>query len=260
MPALPSRTGAVPLAAPLILAVAATLAAAGCSREAPADTASPSATAASVPAASASTPATPDPSAPAPAASAAAPQGDAFARLGHVLGCTAPFTGGASEASLRAFEPGAPAVRETLNGPEGIEYSALVIYPDDPTRRLEVMLDGAGGGSLDAAASGSPTVWSLPGGVTVGTTLAQLEAINGGPFAFSGLGWDYGGGVTDWKGGRLGQSPKGCVLRVQLTSPDDGALPVEVLGDQIIQSDSPAAAGAGLVVGEIAVGVRSTTP
>ncbi|MDH4045075.1 MAG: hypothetical protein OEW06_11505 [Gemmatimonadota bacterium] len=38
--------------------------------------------------------------------------------------------------------------------------------------------------------------WRTPAGVRVGTTLAELERLAGAPLTFSGLGWDYGGGIV----------------------------------------------------------------
>ena len=39
--------------------------------------------------------------------------------------------------------------------------------------------------------------WKTTLGVRLGTTLAELERINGGPFNFNGFGWDLGGIVLD---------------------------------------------------------------
>jgi hypothetical protein len=46
--------------------------------------------------------------------------------------------------------------------------------------------------------------WIGPGGIHVGSTIAEVGNANGRPFTFSSLGWDYGGQVRDWRGGALG--------------------------------------------------------
>ena len=46
--------------------------------------------------------------------------------------------------------------------------------------------------------------WIGPSGIHVGSTIAEVGNANGRPFTFSGLGWDYGGQVRDWRGGTLG--------------------------------------------------------
>jgi hypothetical protein len=44
--------------------------------------------------------------------------------------------------------------------------------------------------------------WGTEYGLGLGTTLKELEKMNGKPFQFAGFGWDYGGIVT-WEGGNL---------------------------------------------------------
>jgi len=39
--------------------------------------------------------------------------------------------------------------------------------------------------------------------VTIGTTLRELERLNGKPFRMFGFWWDYGGEVSSWEGGEL---------------------------------------------------------
>src|SRR5262249_12263360 len=48
-----------------------------------------------------------------------------------------------------------------------------------------------------------PCVWEGPNGIKIGTRLAELEKLNGGPFTISGFGYNYGGNVLSWDGGKL---------------------------------------------------------
>lgn len=50
--------------------------------------------------------------------------------------------------------------------------------------------------------SGISSKWNVEG-VKIGTTIAELEEMNKKSFEFLGLGWDYGGYINDWKGGKL---------------------------------------------------------
>jgi hypothetical protein len=43
----------------------------------------------------------------------------------------------------------------------------------------------------------------LAHGITIGTTLRELEKINGAPFQLAGFEWDYSGTVTSWGAGKL---------------------------------------------------------
>lgn len=55
--------------------------------------------------------------------------------------------------------------------------------------------------------------WHIADGVGFGTTLKTLEKMNGRPFKIRGFGWDFGGQISSWEGGRLEawQTPCGNV-------------------------------------------------
>jgi hypothetical protein len=78
--------------------------------------------------------------------------------------------------------------------------------------------------------------------VSLGTSLRDLERTNGRPFVLTGFGWDYGGGVVDWRGGALA-GLLGDGVRLFLAPPPprraDGAY-ATVLGDREYASSLPA--------------------
>ncbi len=91
-------------------------------------------------------------------------------------------------------------------GPEGQTGAiAAVVFPDDSLRRLEIVW--ADTVNLRYPRSiffqGSTSVWHTAAGLTLGTSIAELESLNAKPFEFFGFGWDYGGRVTNWRGGTL---------------------------------------------------------
>jgi hypothetical protein len=77
-------------------------------------------------------------------------------------------------------------------------------------------------------------------GIHYGTTLAELVKINGAKISFSGFGWDFGGLLSDFYGGKLaykeGKPNLSFDLDLNLTQQYD-----EILGDQIIDTDMPKA-------------------
>ena len=101
--------------------------------------------------------------------------------------------------------------------------------------------------------------WATAGGVRVGTSLADLERLNGGPFTFGGFGWDYGGRVASWEGGRLERRlSDGIALRLDadgdaLREVGDGSEATLLLGDRLVRSDLPIARRAGITVRDISV-------
>ena len=133
--------------------------------------------------------------------------------------------------------------QETFDGAEGIgTYPALVVYPDDPHKRLELVLDGD---NPDAPieqlrVSAPDSIWHDASGLRTGMTLAELVKLNGAPISFYGLGWDYGGTVQDWHGGKLANAVGNKLFhRVTLSASKtagDRALPS---GDTTFRSDDP---------------------
>ena len=71
--------------------------------------------------------------------------------------------------------------------------------------------------------------WQSETGINVGTTYAELNAMNGKKISFYGFGWDYSGAV-DWNGGKLEKSG----LRVFLNPENKPAN--KFYGDKIIQA------------------------
>jgi len=101
---------------------------------------------------------------------------------------------------------GAQSLRDSsISLGEGETAPGTLLFPDDPQRRLEIIWSdpGAKRAPRRAVLRGERSRWMLPGDISLGTTLADLEKTNGRPFRLTGFGWDYAGGVTSWEGGAL---------------------------------------------------------
>ena len=93
---------------------------------------------------------------------------------------------------------------ESFPGAEGIgSYPALVVFPDDPRKRLELVLDADNPDApiRELRVPSDDSLWHDASGLRTGMTLAELVELNGAPVSFYGLQWDYGGTVQDWHGG-----------------------------------------------------------
>lgn len=221
---------------------------AACGREPP-----PAAPSASPPAAAGSDAGAARPPAPAPEAEVA----------WRLPGRFGPLT---TRAELEARYGKANLREEFADGAEGIaRRRALVLYPDDPTRRLELVLDADNPDApiqeLRVATPGAR--WHDAGGVRTGLPLRALVARNGAPVSFYGLGWDYGGTVQDWHGGRLANAQGGPLFRRVVLGPRPG-LPPRALpqGDGLFRSDDPRWPGLdeALVVTEFAISWPEDAP
>jgi hypothetical protein len=143
-------------------------------------------------------------------------------------------------ATLQARFGAAQVKVEELSGAEGETAPGLAIFGSDPSRRIEVFMhDMDKRQGIDTLRVGGKTSrWHIDNGVHLGMTLDELVALNGKPIQFSGMGWDYGGGILNWNGGKLAQPDGAAVFRaVTLTTADDANGDDYPMGDAEFRSD-----------------------
>ncbi|MFZ5638904.1 MAG: hypothetical protein ACOY82_20220 [Pseudomonadota bacterium] len=129
-------------------------------------------------------------------------------------------------------------VREQeLAGAEGETIAGWVLYPDDPTRTAEVFLDDANTHPALLRIGASESLWRRADGIRMGLTSVELQTMNGGPFAFYGFDWDYGGTITDFRGGRLDR--KGALRGGLTLCPPQTAGEDYPSGEGTFSSDDP---------------------
>jgi hypothetical protein len=153
-----------------------------------------------------------------------------------------PFHGGTSEKDLR-LHFGAEAVENIrVELGEGETTPGTVLFPQDSVRRVEIIwqdtLQHRHPSRL--VLRGNQSRWQVGPGITLGTTLQELEGLNGRPFTLAGFGWDYSGVVTDWGGGALDSTLTGIKLYLdpgqsQYNSPAY----MQVQGDRDYSSSAP---------------------
>jgi hypothetical protein len=170
------------------------------------------------------------------------------------MSCAAPVAPDDTERSLKQ-RYGKDAVVQDLPGAEGERYKGIVLFPKARDRRIEVAFtdDKAGRASgLTLRDAGKASLWNVAG-VTIGSSLADVQKANGKPFVVSGFEWDYGGFVTDWKGGALSRPLQGgCTVTIRFGG-KTGA-PRSLSGDGVkAASDNAALVKFAPVVTEIGV-------
>jgi hypothetical protein len=187
----------------------------------------------------------------APALAQDAPQGGAIT-------CSSPVAAKDSARSLTQRYGKDAAIAE-LPGAEGEKYKGVVLFPRARDQRIEISFAGnamnaAAGLSIRNAEKGSR--WNIAG-VSVGSSVADVQKANGRPFVVSGFGWDYGGFVTDWKGGALASlQPGGC--RMMLRFDKEAGAPTNLLGDGVkVSSDNAALRKWAPVVSEMGINFPS---
>ena len=100
-------------------------------------------------------------------------------------------------------------------GAEGETFRGVILFPDDSTRRAYLYFqDEQALRGLSLVRVFEPdTRWRLDSGIAIGMPLAELVRRNGRPIEYTGLGWDYGGTVTDLHDGALTPPGNDAVMR-----------------------------------------------
>ncbi len=168
--------------------------------------------------------------------------------------CDGPFAADSSEARLIESYGKDNVVTGDVPGPEGSTVLATTIFPNDPARTMEFgWWDEE---KLERTAYFTvPAADTTPGGLKLGMSVAEVEALNGGPFQMYGFFWDYGGSAG-FEGGKLGDLPGGCIVSVRFGVGEYPAdLNVDAIsGDQQITSTEPLLAQVDARVESITIG------
>ena len=126
----------------------------------------------------------------------------------RILTCDGLFGEKATHAKMTEAFGAANVTFDKQDGAEGETYMGTTLFKKKPADRLIVnwkdekrqMTPDSIIARMDAPAP--PSNWHLSNGLRPGSSLAEVEAANGKPFALSGFEWDYGGYANDWKGGK----------------------------------------------------------
>ena len=148
---------------------------------------------------------------------------------------------------------------------EGETQLGTILFPKDPQKRAYVLWRDPGTRLQPESITIKDrlTVWKTDKGITIGTSLRTIEALNGGAFALTGFAWDYEGTVVHANGGKLGElgigsgdDITGRTLQLRLSpsgrfrnSPEYK----KVLGDIVFLSTDPAMKAINPVVYEMVV-------
>jgi hypothetical protein len=147
----------------------------------------------------------------------------------------------ATLASLTQRFGAANVVNQKITGAEGEESDGTVLFPNDPARRVEIAWrdpdqhQGVASATVSGV-EGVRSLWTGPHGVKLGQAMADVQAANGRAFQASGFDWDYGGMVTDWKGGAFAPVDN-CSVQVGF---QPGAETQQAEGEASFASNSPA--------------------
>lgn len=172
--------------------------------------------------------------------------------------CSYPVGAGDTLASLQS-RYGQQAQAATLGGPEGSEFEGVVLWPDDPSRRLEVIFADDAMREVSSVHPGDGSRWRIAG-LALGDPLARARDANGRRFTLWGFEWDYGGYVSDLDGGSLASQPGGCRVLLRFGPGGRGPLPEGVVGEVELSSDDPRLDAVDPRIEELSLGFLARQP
>lgn len=192
---------------------------------------------------------------------AEADEGGHGASLVPMMTCDAGamFNAATTKASLIETH-GAENIREEKAPWVDSELDAIVLWPDDPSMRAEVLWFGDKSGMPEAArvAGGADSLWVGPAGLLLGSTIADIEAANGGPFMMTAFENHNHGEVSNFLGGKLEAAP-GAACRVSFSlnagpnAPQAAVAALSGNSEKSFRSDSPEVRAAQPVLSEMTI-------
>lgn len=142
------------------------------------------------------------------------------------------FAAGTSAADLAARFGAKNVTRGMVpfGGAEGDENPGTVLFAAQPNARLLIYWRDTPSlrYPMLVAAQTTHSRWQSTAGISIGTTLKEIERLNRRPFEMVGFGMDGGGTIISWSGGRLDeQNSKGCRVRFRLAYAHDASRSAE---------------------------------
>lgn len=95
---------------------------------------------------------------------------------------------------------------------EGFTEPGTAVFPNEESKRIEVVWrDDSRTVPKEVRLTGRTSEWRTKGGLSLGSTLKEIEMLNGYPFRLAGFAFDYSGTIGDCGRGKL--TMLGCIDR-----------------------------------------------
>lgn len=120
--------------------------------------------------------------------------------------------------------------RRTVHIGEGETIEATVVYPSSPEELLLLWEQQDYTHLAEIRLEHPRSPWKTSLGLAIGSTLKQIENLNGESFLISGFGWDYGGTSLDWRRGAISDN-------VVLIFEEPERIHSTLIGDHAVPSD-----------------------
>ncbi|HRF09936.1 MAG TPA: hypothetical protein PL193_15005 [Xanthobacteraceae bacterium] len=160
----------------------------------------------------------------------------------YVIACSGPFGKNATHADLEKAFGKENVTYGDVPGPEGSTEKASIVFAEDEARRIEIQWQDdekrARPLAITVGNAESKSRWTAPLGITLGTSVQDVQKITGKPFPITGFEWDLGG-YAHLQKTKLEKLPGGCTLSLRFTldSIPEGKKYKKLVGDVKVRSD-----------------------
>jgi hypothetical protein len=146
-----------------------------------------------------------------------APRKSSHAADLRAVACSGVFGRDSSHAKLAMAFQSRNVVYTQVDAASGAKVMASVLFAKDPKRRLEMWwANPASRSETHLIVINGASIWTAPGDLRLGLTLAQVEQLNRKPFKLLGFNKDGVATLTDWNSGELAVLPGGCKVGISL--------------------------------------------
>lgn len=130
--------------------------------------------------------------------------------------CSGTWSANTTEQALIAAYGRKNIERGSVYVAEGNEEPGSILFPNDEKRRVEIVWkDKKQRRRPEWIRIPMGSRWTTFAGIRNRMSLAEIEKVNGRAFTLYGFDWDYGGNVTDWRGGKIAKLGAPCRLQIR---------------------------------------------
>lgn len=173
--------------------------------------------------------------------------------LAQNITCNVPISKNDSAKSILK-KYGKDAILGDINAPEGEIYKGVILYPNNPKKRAEVLFyDDELKHPSSIQFENQSSTWNIAG-LKIGDSLDKAVKINKNIISMSGFDWDYGGYASNFHNGFLSEKNQKCTIGIRFEPRANAQYNESLSGDRLIHSNNKTLKKLNPVIIELSIG------